>query len=116
MSKLTLSHLGQMLRKKRGPRGVREVAKEIGISPATLSRVERGNQPDLTTFPKICRWLEVDPAELLGFQKETPGNPIISAHLRAPRVSNSQLVQGLAELIVAAQGMMSEDTLSTDPA
>lgn len=37
--------------------GMRECAKEIGISPATLSRIERGNMPDLITYAKVCKWL-----------------------------------------------------------
>ena len=50
MQKLTLETLGLKVLEKREDRGVREVAKEIGISPATLSRVERGNLPDLETL------------------------------------------------------------------
>lgn len=37
--------------------GMRECAKEIGISPATLSRIERGKMPDLMTYAKVCKWL-----------------------------------------------------------
>lgn len=59
--------LSSRLAAKRDLRGVREVAAEIGISPATVSRVERGHSPDLETFAKICRWLDVDPGEVLGF-------------------------------------------------
>jgi len=37
--------------------GVREVAKRIGISAATLSRVERGENPDGETLAKVLLWL-----------------------------------------------------------
>lgn len=37
--------------------GVRDLAPEIGISIATLSRVERGHQMDLATWLKIQDWL-----------------------------------------------------------
>lgn len=37
-----------------------EACKEIGISKATLSRVEREKLPDVETFGKICIWLKVD--------------------------------------------------------
>lgn len=45
-------------------RSCREVAPEVGISPATLNRVTRGKMPDLPTYLALCRWLAV-PALLL---------------------------------------------------
>jgi transcriptional regulator with XRE-family HTH domain len=109
MAKLTLAQLGEMLRSKRGERGVREVAHEIGVSPATLSRVERGNIPDLGTFAKICKWLELDPAEVLGLEKGRSAQeaPLIAtAHFRAGQTANPELANALAEMILAAQRMM----------
>lgn len=38
--------------------GLREFGEQIGISAATLSRIERGNVPDVETFFKICKWLK----------------------------------------------------------
>lgn len=38
--------------------GMRECAIRIGISAATLSRLERGDTPDLVTYIKVCKWLE----------------------------------------------------------
>src|SRR5205809_6297369 len=66
--RLHLHQMGPLVRERRGERGIREVAADIGISPATLSRVERGKLPDLDTFSKLCRWLQVDPAEVLGVE------------------------------------------------
>lgn len=37
-----------------------DVCGEIGISKATLSRIERGSLPDIETFIKICNWLQVE--------------------------------------------------------
>jgi predicted transcriptional regulator len=52
-------NLSPVLRKWRimAERGIRSVSKEIGISPATLSRVERGNNCDAFTLAKILSWL-----------------------------------------------------------
>ena len=36
-------------------------AKEIGISKATLSRLEKGNMPDVKTLAKLCKWLNTKP-------------------------------------------------------
>lgn len=38
--------------------GVREFAKQIGISSATLSRIENGKVPDIETFFKLCFWMK----------------------------------------------------------
>lgn len=37
--------------------GVREAAKEIGVSHGTLSRIERGEAMDGNTLAKILLWL-----------------------------------------------------------
>lgn len=42
-----------------------EACQQIGISKATLSRVERCKHPDIETFARICRWLKIDPKKYL---------------------------------------------------
>ena len=37
-----------------------DLCNKIGISKATLSRIERGSLPDIETFIKICNWLQVE--------------------------------------------------------
>jgi transcriptional regulator with XRE-family HTH domain len=46
--------------------GIREVARQIGIGHATLSRIERGEDFDSQTMAKILLWL---------FNQTTEGNP-----------------------------------------
>jgi transcriptional regulator with XRE-family HTH domain len=103
MPRLTLQALGLKIIEKRGDRGVREVARDIGTSPATLSRVERGHLPDLETFGKICRWLGVDPGEVLGTRQEN-SRPIASAqtHFRKDHAVDPATATALADLIVKA--------------
>jgi transcriptional regulator with XRE-family HTH domain len=107
---MTLLRLGSMLRERRGGRGVREVANEIGISPATLSRVESGKLPDLLTFRKICGWLKINPAEVLeiatGGSGSAPANeavPVAAVHLRADVAMSAEAASDLAQLILIAQ-------------
>lgn len=40
--------------------GLRQVAKDIGISAATLSRVERGEYMEVRTLILILNWLMAD--------------------------------------------------------
>lgn len=103
MPKITLQALSRKLVDKRGDRGIREVAKEIGISPATLSRVERGYLPDIETFGKICRWLDLDPGQVLGVPSSSRHKPAIGVHFRKDQVLAPKTAQALAELILAAQ-------------
>lgn len=113
MPKITLRNIGPLLREKRGNRGIREVAGEMGISPATLSRVENGKLPDLETFSKICKWLRIDPGEVLGFKDvvqspDSSEESVVAAHLRADKAQSPEAAQALAEMILAAQRMISK--------
>lgn len=43
-----------------------EAAKEIGISKATLCRLEKEKLPDVVTFGKVCGWLKTDMRKYFG--------------------------------------------------
>ena len=111
---ISLRQLGERVRSKRGERGIRDAAQEIEISPATLSRIERGYLPDLNTFGKLCKWMNLDPAEILGIDVEKihgdssgPDQPITAlVHLRAEATVDPDLAAALAQMILAAQNML----------
>lgn len=63
---MNIDDLAPMVVKKRGNMGVRAAAAEIGISPTTLSRIEKGHVPDVGTLDKICAWLEEEPSRFTG--------------------------------------------------
>ena len=63
---MEIGDLGHLLAKRRGNMGVRAAAKEIGISPTTLSRIENGHVPDIGTLEKVCAWLEEDTSQFTG--------------------------------------------------
>lgn len=115
MSRLTLAQLGPLLRERRGYRGIRAVAAEIGISAPTLSRVETGKQPDLETFTKICQWLGVDAGEVLGCSLPAGNAPHpqvgagVYAHFRAEKTMKPETAQRLGELIMAVQRAMADE-------
>lgn len=106
MAKVTLQNLGTIVREKRGTRGLRTVASEIGTSAPTLSRIESGKMPDLQTFSKLCRWLDLDPATLLDLRsRQTEAGPthVAVAHLKAHREIDPQTASALANAILKAQ-------------
>lgn len=94
-----------MIKKKRGDRGLRATAIEIGgVSSSTLSRVEQGNIPDIDTFVRICGWLNV-PTDFFtksetvtsqSYQRE------IVAHLRADRLLDTPTAESLIQMITLA--------------
>lgn len=109
MVKVTLQNLGTVVREKRGSRGLRSVASEIGTSAPTLSRIESGKMPDLQTFGKLCRWLELDPATLLDVNAQpaaTAPSNIAIAHLKASREIDPATARALANAILKAQLML----------
>jgi transcriptional regulator with XRE-family HTH domain len=59
MGKPTQKMLGVLLRawREKHRMGIREAAKQIGISHATLSRIENGKATDGATLWRILNWL-----------------------------------------------------------
>lgn len=62
-AELDLTGLASRIRERRRDEelSVRQAAQEAGVSFMTLSRVENGSQPDLSTFVQLCSWLRVPP-------------------------------------------------------
>lgn len=54
---MEIEQLAPMVIRRRGNMGIRAAAREIGVSPTTLSRIEKGHVPDVGTLNKICEWL-----------------------------------------------------------
>lgn len=109
---VNIRELAAHVRAKRGTRGLRAVAQEIGgVSASTLSRVEQGKVPDLDTFARLCRWLGVSPNQFMptmpaptegGALAAPPGlstPEVISAHLRADRTLTPETADALATMI-----------------
>ncbi|MBL4807700.1 MAG: helix-turn-helix transcriptional regulator [Rhodobacteraceae bacterium] len=100
---LQIQELGQRIVEHRGLDGVRATAKEIGVSPATLSRIENGHVPDLGTFAKICAWLGEEPAQFLGLRSENPSRPPPTVHMRKKNTTTIATATALGGMIVAVQ-------------
>lgn len=103
-TQIDLAKFIAMLKTKRGERGLREVAQEIGeISASTLSRLENGKIPDMDTFLRVCDWMKIDPSQFL--IRTEVGNPttstpeIIEAHLRADINLDEATAEAIAEMV-----------------
>ncbi|WCO01322.1 helix-turn-helix domain-containing protein [Psychroserpens ponticola] len=102
-SELNTSLLAGMLKAKRGSTGLRNTAAQIGdISSATLSRIEQGKLPDVETFIKICKWLEVTTETFIISNTKTKNvssKDKILAHLRADRELDPETMKMLTQVI-----------------
>lgn len=100
---MNLKALGNLLQQKRGSMGIRAAAGEIGISPATLSRIENGRVPDLETLRKVCNWLGVDAAEYLGgSETRQTGVSGLQVVFKKERAVSQNTSKALGKLIIAA--------------
>lgn len=62
---MSQTNLGEMLRLYRFVHKltVRDFAKVLGISAATISRMERGGECDVETFLKVLIWMRKEPSD-----------------------------------------------------
>lgn len=109
MAEISLETLIAQLKEKRGAQGIRATADQIGISPATLSRVERGNLPDLETFTKICEWVGQDPAVILGMRSAAEAKPVVRVHFKKEMAISPATANALSDLIQAAHAQMRKE-------
>jgi DNA-binding Xre family transcriptional regulator len=109
-SYIDFPRLAKLVKAKRGDRGLREVAEEIGdISPSTLSRIEgeRVNDVASSTLLRICDWLDIAPSELIKNAGDSPPPDIdvpsaVDLQLRADKTIDATMARMLAEMFKAA--------------
>jgi len=98
---ISLATLGRRVKEQRGGVGLRKVASDIGVSPATLSRVERGHLPDLENFRKICDWLGVETEDVIG--RASSDRPKVAVHFKKDAAIQQETADALSNMILAAQ-------------
>jgi len=106
VTEVSIQYVANALARKRGERGLREVAKAIGISPSTVSRIENGKMPDLVTFRRVCEWLGFDAAHLMTGSRSIAG---VSVHFKKDQAIDPKTALALSELIIAAQKQLKRD-------
>jgi len=99
----------EMIKSKRGSKGLRALASEIHVSASTLSRIEQGNLPDIDTYMRLCEWLEVSPEFFTHSQKnEDSSKGGVIAHLRADRSLPPETAEALIQMINLAYASASK--------
>lgn len=109
-SYIDFARLSKLVKAKRGNRGLREIAEEIGnISPSTLSRIEGERVDDVatSTLLSICDWLDVAPSEIIKNAGEGPAPEMdlldtVDLGLRAKKDLDPTMAKMLAQMFKAA--------------
>ena len=108
---MNLAAFGERVAAKRGMLGVRAAAREAGVSPATLSRIENGHIPDLETFERLCRWLGEDPGQFL----DMPTTRIVgTVQFRKQKTVSRATAAALGELFLRVHEMYGQTAKDVD--
>lgn len=89
---LDISEIGRLIRQKRAAENlsIRQAAADALVSFSTISRVEGGAQPDLSTFTSLCAWLGVNPSRFftpIANKNQTPLDEAIEHLVTDPALS-----------------------------
>ena len=84
----------------------REVAREVELSPSTLTRLRQGSVPDIETFARLCSWANVAPEGFIRSAGDKEGDadgPLvgITALLRSDPALNVDDVEVMEAMIQA---------------
>ncbi len=93
---LDLKALVEALDAKRRTVGIswRELARQAGVSPSTLTRMQQGQQPDVDTFSALIQWVGAAAEEFLATGAPTPKEQSAEAAFAA--LMRSKSVKGLS--------------------
>ncbi len=96
-----IANLGAILRARRREKhlSLRELHELTGVAVNTLSRVERGDVPDLKNFRLIVEWLDLPAERFLEGAGEASTPEIIARHLRADRRLPSEAARKIVEMV-----------------
>ena len=114
---LDTTALGELVRERRGTQSLRQTADEVGVSFSTLTRVEAGAQPDLTSFAKICAWLGIAPSRFFTPVAERDIDPLEQAitHLHQDPRLTPDAANSMADMLKQMYVVLARSTPQTKP-
>jgi transcriptional regulator with XRE-family HTH domain len=84
----------------------RQLAREVGVSPSTLTRLANGQRPDVDAFAALVHWLGMPAERFLSSDRPAAPEPDLLTQLapllRARRDLTAEDVTYLEDLIAAA--------------
>lgn len=105
---MPLEDIGRLILEKRNKLGlgIRAAARQVGVSHATLARVEKGFLPDLENYEKIREWLGIQQANV---SAQNDNATIPQVHFRREKTATPETAAALARMILAAQAAWTKD-------
>ena len=97
-----LDDLGPLIAQRRSELGLslREASAQAGVPLATMSRVEQGRTPDLTTFRRLVQWLGLPPERFFESSERAISTPdVITEHLRLDPSLSPDDAHQIADLV-----------------
>ena len=100
---VAVDQLGAALKRRRREErlSLRDVEAEVGISAATLSRIERDHRPDIEVIDKLAKWLGVNVCaagdEVSEIKTDEDLKHQIAIHLRANRKLPDEVTQAIVQ-------------------
>jgi transcriptional regulator with XRE-family HTH domain len=108
-ARLNVASLYAALDAERSARGIswRRLARAVGISPSTLTRMANGHRPDVEAFAALTRWLGTPSEAYLSYEGEEPQKEPelltqLAPLLRARKDLKEQDVAYLEDIVAAA--------------
>lgn len=101
-----VSGIGALIRERREARGIslRGFARQCGLSPAHVSKIERGlASPSLVTLTRIVQELDLHGADLFGLAGRVPSAPQVIRAADVPVLAVDDVPGGAGEVRVAAR-------------
>jgi transcriptional regulator with XRE-family HTH domain len=92
----------------------RQVARETGITPSTLTRMGQGRQPDASSLAALSAWAGLNPADFVGQPREAVRlDPlvVISRALRSDPDLQPEAVKALEDIMRIAYDRFSRQSV-----
>ncbi len=100
-------HFAARVKQRRGSKGLRDAAKELGTSPSTLDRIERGALvPSVEFFLRLCAWMEASPQEFFFSPAAQNGEPGTLEQVEHALRRDGTIDPELAEAIITLLGLL----------
>lgn len=111
IERLDVGALGAMLRERRGNLSLRQAADAAGVSFSTFTRVEKGLQPDLTSFMLLCGWLGVPASQFFTSAAPRDVEPIedVIAHLSSDPRLEPEAATKITDMLRFMYGKLARD-------
>lgn len=85
----------------------REIARELGVSPSTFSRMAQGRRPDVDTFATLLHWLGMPAESFMTIEstdesEQPDAMAMVSSYLRSAKNIQPEDAKALEEIFEAA--------------